>query len=298
MKTRLNYLQLLIMLISSITFIHCSTASHTSRGSLSEAMEKASDEHEGDRAIETEADVYDQYLEDEYNDFQETRNFANNEERKNEIKHTPNPPSPPQHFDPEEDKEYNTGYLGLKIGSGLLNSGDYTGIQNVNLYIAGHINKKTLLKIYLEYAWSPVSHTNQYAYSIKNSVRIISAGIEVKAYTTPPHTFMGLNMFLGVSFKNFMYWKYKNPIIIEETINGGYIDRDRITWDILSGNELYIGIGVNIAQFYDVNLGGYISPGLIFWDADTFHDFDNDVFKTFLYIKFGLVIEFKLHDFF
>ena len=184
--------------------------------------------------------------------------------------------------------------IGVKAGSGSLSGNEYSGIHFTELYLSIQADPKIFVRINLSYAYAPVSETHRYAHSIQNSVKLAGAGIEIYYYFTPPYTLMGYHVYAGIS-REYMYWKYRNAVIIEDTNGDELFYQDEIKWDLLGGFNLYTGTGLNLLQTSDIDLGVFITPGIIVWDPTTLNKFDNDVFKPFLYIKLGLMIGFNIN---
>jgi hypothetical protein len=73
-----------------------------------------------------------------------------------------------------------------------------------------------------------------------------------------------------------LYWSYENDILVDDRIVGS---------DGLYGFELLVGMGFNLAQFTNCQLGVELLPSIVMWDAYTDEGFDNDVFGTLFMLK-------------
>jgi hypothetical protein len=63
------------------------------------------------------------------------------------------------------------------------------------------------------------------------------------------------------------------------------VDDRSVGSDGLFGCELFGGMGFNLAQFPNYQLGVELLPSLVLWDAHTDEGFDNDVFGAFFMLK-------------
>ena len=173
-------------------------------------------------------------------------------------------------------------WVSLSGGSGLVDQTTYYGLSNATLRIGVNVDESTRIEFEGWVGWSPIQTTSQLSHSI-DGITILGAGIRGSWYLTPPYTFLGVYLFGGAGY-NYMMWSYKNALTSEgSTINNDAID----------GVDLYAGVGVNIVQTKNFQLGFEARPGVGVWIGPTSQGFDNDVFSPLWYVKFGPVLNFS-----
>ncbi len=168
------------------------------------------------------------------------------------------------------------GWFELSGGSGLLDQQTYYGLSSGKLAIAVDVQDRVRFGLELWGGWSPIQKTDTLSRSI-DGVTLLGAALRLDWYATPPYTFLGLYFFAGAGV-DFMLWSYKNPIISQGS---------SISSDALSGLDLFVGAGINIVQTKNFQLGFEVRPGFAVWIGQTSEGFDNNVFDPLLYVKFG-----------
>ncbi len=267
------------------TIAGCSSSSETRRGKLSDAMEKASEENKGDRKVPTEP-------------AQPTPVAVGNVETRL------NPTDTSVQSGPEQQKDITTDslrerpssrmWLGIRLGGGTLKAGDFEGIGEFGVSAGSYISDRFYGEVWGFFSSSTLIETAALNKSIKDGVIITGIGLEGKYFLTPSYTFLGPYLLLGMNFSH-MSWDYQNAITANKYDNSGnVIGTDRITSDALSGLDMFVGAGLHLFQFSGFHVGAELAPGLILWSNATSEGFDNDVFKTFFYLKFRVHINFGL----
>jgi len=144
-------------------------------------------------------------------------------------------------------------------------------------------------------AWAPIQHTSVLKQSLDGGITLLNLGLIYRWFSTPEHTFLGQYFTLGLKY-NYMIWSYKNPIWADTYDDWGNVTgTEKITYDRLSGFEFFSGIGFHILQVEEIQIGGEFSPGVIFWFGETSEGFENDVFSTFWYVKFKVLVNFRIN---
>ena len=115
-----------------------------------------------------------------------------------------------------------------------------------------------------------------------SSAALLNLGLRYKYFTTPHHTLFGHYFILGLSYTH-LSWSYENSIVV---------DGDLINNDSLDGIELFGGMGVNLLQTDNLQLGLEAIPSMTLWLAKTSEGFDNDVFDNFYTIKIRLTLRY------
>lgn len=272
--------QSLSILFSSIILAALSTGcfytSEVDRGSLSDAMDKASDENEGDR---------------------KTEEFAIREEEAEVVvdapvapstvsrdPHKPLPDSLQAQRDAQEIVQHTppseSSWLGFMLGSGALASSDLYGLRSGGITFGGYLDRTGYLEISLAFANAPVQQTSKLSHSLRGGINILGIGADLHGSFTPPHTFIGITYFGGVTL-DIMWWSYRNAI--QAPTYGGY---EEIDSDAVSGVDVHAGIAVTFWQLGATRLTFELVPGINFWAFDTFEGFDNDIFSPLPYVAF------------
>jgi hypothetical protein len=293
LKKMLFLLLHLILIFTLINFFSsCFSSNHNRRGSLSDAMDKASDDNE-DRQVDTEPDhepeiYYEEDNEDEYL-YQSFKNDSSNLH----DKYSDDQNSYPEII--EDDMESIPAWLSIQGGTGILKGKDYFGLNHFNLSLAANPVSHQRLALNAGFAWAPLQNTSVLKQSLDGGVILLNLGFNYNYYTTHEHTFLGQYFTFGFKY-NYMIWSYKNPILADYYDDwGNYDGTEEISNDGLSGFEFYSGVGFHILQVKGFQVGGEVSPGVIFWVWETTEGFENDVFSTFWYIKFKVLVNLKFN---
>ena len=268
------YISLFLMLVS------CTTSGRRS-GSLSDAMDKASDRYEDERTI---AAVKEPEQVEEEN---QSRDFISFEE-KNEYGSTD--------ISSTEDLSF-----GVQGGSGVLSSDSFYGITSFSLAIEQFYTEKRSAFIELGGFYSPLQTAesdefdpdDEIVKALKGGIFSLFAGIRLRYYTTPRHTLMGNYFGFGFGVHS-MFWNYKNELEINEyDESGSFTGTETINGDQLWGVDLNGSAGLNLVQAENFVLGIEFNPGVIIWWYETYEGFTNDVFEPFLYFKTSFNLMFK-----
>jgi len=306
---RLTLLSLLLSLFAMLLLDCSSSSHHRRRGKLSDAVEKASDEKEGDRKVDPEPEERrrDDYYEEreEYveevvavpvmvpfvvNEETGDTTFAVLSDAESETS------SPPQTVVSTEKQPKLPIWLSLSGGTGLLKQDEFYGLNHFDISIGTYFSQRGRVEILGGGGWAPIQETSYLGQSLKNSVQMLNIGLALKFYTTPRYTFLGQYFLFGLHY-TIMRWEYNNPILADVYDEYGYvIGTEEISVDFLDGIGLYGGIGLNLIQSAEFQLGGELSPGVIFWMPETHKGFENDVFDPFLYIKFSIILNIRIKD--
>ena len=279
-------LQHFLCLILIVYLSDCASSNHNRRGSLSDAMDKASDESE-DREVETEPDPDPEYYyeddEDEYivQSFSDDSSEQDYEQLQPEVVDT--------------DLESTPAWISIQGGTGAIKGKDYFGLNHFNFGFGGFIKSQHKMEFNAGFAWAPIQQTSVLKQSLDGGVTLLNLGLNYKWFTTREHTFLGQYFSFGFKY-NYMIWSYKNPIFADYYDDwGNYAGTEEISNDGLSGFEFYTGVGFHILQIEGFQIGGEVSPGVIFWVWETTEGFENDVFSSFWYVKFKVLVNFRIN---
>jgi hypothetical protein len=278
-------LLLCLLIASGLILQGCFGSQKHRSGKLSDAMEKSSDEHEGEREVDTQPNPEEEDDEGEFVigvDSEPAEYVATDSSAVNlsEI----------QSVDFIEGRKGN--WFTIAGGTGLLREENFYGLYHLNLAIGAFFAERHYIELLVGIDSAPVQESSLLSESLDDGVVLLHLDLGYKYYTTSKHTFMGLYLCGGLGYV-YMIWSYKNPFeAIAYDEYGDELGLEMISSDGMSGFELYAGLGLNIIQTEAFQLGGEILPGLILWSGETSEGFDNDVFDNFYYIKLSVFIRF------
>ncbi len=251
-------------------------------------MGAASNDNKGSRKVETHFDDDDDDYEDDDED--EEDQIYITEDTTSDFVTSVDDASPGLFSDSGD------GWFSLAGGTGLLGGEDFYGFNHLNLSFGGDISEEGRAEFSLGLGWAPVQKTSYLNQSIKDGILIANLSLQYKGFLTPPYTFMGSYFLIGGGYSH-LFWKYENSIQADEYDDyGNIIGTDTISNDSLGGLDLFCGLGFNIVQTKNFQLGGELVPGIIVWYWETVQGFDNDVFDPFGYVKFRLVLNFNTSE--
>lgn len=260
-----------VIFVIILFLISCSTTGRKA-GNLSEAMEKASDDHQGERKIEaTEATETDEENEEEFIQFSEFDDQTQTEMR------------------PLEDL-----WFGMQFGTGMLSTDSFYGVSTFSLTGNQFFGERKAFGFEIGAGYSPLQTTetaefdpaeDEIVQALDGGIFTLYGGFDLKFYLTPKKTFLGSYYSAGIKVQS-MFWSYKNQLVIEEYDDyGNYTGTDIIKNDQLWGLDINCAAALNYIQLKHLTLGIEFNPGIIIWGFETYQGFSNDVFLPFLYFK-------------
>ena len=253
--------------------ISCASTNRNA-GSLSDAMDKASDDHQGDRKITAVKDP------DMPEEEQQEEDFITFEERNDNGT--------------VQDEQLEGLSLGFSAGSGILSTESFYGMSAFSISLEQIFEEKRSAFIEAGGFYSPLQtvesdefdpETDKIVQALEGGIFSLYANVRIKFYTTPEHTFLG-NYFGAGAGVHSMFWSYRNELEINEyDENGNYTGTDTVKSDQLWGLDLNASAGLNVVQTDHFVMGIEFIPGVIIWGPETYQGFTNDVFAPFLYLK-------------
>lgn len=286
----------LIFLLLSAFLIQGCGVSGPRRGKLSEAMEKASDNYDGDRTVSSTENDEDEDEDESTPLFQpsterteylknrlETKDDSTNIDQENDI-----PEDPPL---PKKVK------AGVKWGIGYVGNEEFQTINHFHLTIGGYIEERKSLHFSIGLNLIDVNSDHKLSESIKNTIWVGELDLEYRGFITPDYTFFGNYFLAGIGY-NLMGWNYRNPIeAVTYDDYGNIEDTEEITSDALSGGNLYFGTGFNALQIKGFHLGVELVTGVYLWGLYTSQGFENDVYDLAMpYWKMRLNLDLPIFD--
>ncbi len=277
----------IVVFLSIFTYLYfsvhgCSHSHQRHRGKLSEAMEKASTDYEGDRRVSTPK-------QEEYHGPVFRPNTDDRENRMpDQIPDVPDPEPEDQKQEDELGFQYTEAsdkdvFFSLNGGTGIISGEEFYELKHFSFSFGKYSTENQRWELFGEIGWAPVQETSDLDKSIEDGIVLFTGGLNYKYFTTPRYTFLGQYFLLGIAL-NEMFWQYENPIIVE--------DDERIHSDHITGLELTAGVGVHIAQTKHFQIGAEVLPNIILWSFYTNEGFTNDVFGPFGSVKFRVTFTF------
>ncbi|MDC7219643.1 MAG: hypothetical protein PQJ59_06865 [Spirochaetales bacterium] len=249
---------LIISFLTALLLITgCTTSSSHNRGSLSDAMDKARDDHEGSREVDDDPDPWWESDNNEKNRPREepdTGEYVSSEPYEGEI------------------------FFTLRY-AGSLDGTPYFDRQN-GMELALGLSDDTPVDVYpfvgIHGLGTDKSH--DLYQSIGSGALLLNAGVDVRYYIFNNQTFF--SPYLGGRIGAiYMTWSYENPL------TDGY---DTIASDALGGLSLGAIAGVDLIQTDFMRLGAFIMPTAYLFGGETTQGFENDYFEAQGMVRFGL----------
>ncbi|MEJ2037504.1 MAG: hypothetical protein P8X55_01035 [Desulfosarcinaceae bacterium] len=259
---------LLSILVVLATAAGCTGPRHTK---LSESAEKASDDHKGDRVVESGRQPHPH----PWHHHRPADAGAMDEALAQETQPAGTTPS----ASPQGSRE--PGVFALGAGYGLIKGEDFYQLNQIDLSLGGYLDEKNRLEGFLGYGQALIDETSDLHRSIKDA-SILSIGMRYKYFTTPRYTFLGHYFTLGLAYSK-LSWSYENAV---------FLDGREIGHDSLLGMELFAGMGLHLVQTEHIQLGIEVLPSMTLWSAYTDEGFDNDVFGPLYMLKLRLTLSF------
>jgi hypothetical protein len=259
-----------VLILCSSVFISCASSGRHA-GKLSDAMEKASDDHEGSRKVEAVRNVEPEEEDKEENFI----TFEKSEKTDDELK-------------------LKDIWLGISAGSGIMSTKSFYGVSSFSLHANTYIKGGRSLCFDLGGDYSPLQTTQSADYdpnedpvanALDGGVLTLFAGLNARYYTTSQKTFLGNYFSAGIKVRS-MFWSYKNPLIVAEyDENDVYLGSVTVTSDQIWGFDINCAAALNFMQTQHLIAGVELNPGVVIWGFGTREGFENDIFAPFFYLK-------------
>ncbi len=270
-NTRNFFLLLIVVFLIGCDFVDTEPVrKRRSRGGLSGAAKKASDDYSGERVVE-----------EEYK-----------REKKNHHRH---------HNDCDEDEENETTtstvdtslpiesiFIKPYYSNGIMTLNSQTDYMKFGLDFGMNMEKNSVA---FDIGMGPVNllSSNKLTDGFKKDMFKIDLNIGMRKPFTSDHTFLGGHFLFGGGLSILSY-RFKNSLKVEDYEG----DLETINSDFLTGINIYTGLGGLIFNPEKTKISLDIQAGVILWNETTFQDFENDVFdpSAYLLFKFGPLFEF------
>ena len=272
MKYKLCFLliSIIIFLLIGCDYVDAEpTRKRRSRGSLSNAARKASDDYTGERVVEEE------YKRDKKKHLRHNRDCDNEEENID--------------ADSNVDTEISAESFFVKpyVTNGVMTLNSQTDYMKFGLDFGANLDDCSVV---FDIGMGPVNllSSNKLTSGFKKDMFKLDLNIGMSKPFTSNHTFFGGHFLFGGGLSILSY-RFKNSLKVED-FEG---DTEKITSDFITGVNIYTGLGGLIFNPEKAKLSLDILAGVILWSDTTFQDFDNDVFdpSAYLMLKLGFLFE-------
>ncbi len=276
-----------VLILSGFVFMTTiQGAPGASARNLSQAMEKAAEEDENDRIIDSPEAHH--HHDHDHHDHHNHHScgfwyfigdilFPDNDE---EYATEPQQTGPTLQNADTEQEENLPAAVSISGGSGIFKGDDFYPMVHLDVSFGGYFSRKTRPELYLGLGFADIDESELLDNAIRGSVKFFTAGLRIKKYTTPLDQSVG-HYFVGGLAYTAMSWRYENEI---------YVDGDTVEHDGISGLEAFCGMGFHLAQTRRTQIGLEVLPTVIWWSSETDKGFDNDVFGDPLMLKVRLVV--------
>lgn len=276
--------RIILLLVLAVIIQGCSTGSRAHRGKLSDAMERASTDYEGERRMpEPESSPEPDW------DFDSVLIFGDEDDEPCVGDNCPEPGSDSTDADPEvhgpplPPVPAPVWFFGFSGGVGPMKSEDFDPMTRAGIFAGTYIGSHLRWELHIGGSWAPIQDTSELDKSLKDGVFLFNAGLDLKAFLASRKVFLTPYIIFGAAY-NHMWWNYENPIIT--------FDGETIHGDNLEGYEIHAGAGLQLAQTNHFQVGAEVVPSLIIWEGATGRGFENDVFDPFYLLMFRATVTF------
>lgn len=252
-----------IILLFMLTVSACATVEPPYRGKLSDAMEVAADDFNGDRRLPV----------------PESRSSVESETDAAANLELMGSASPAVAETSQSDPEVWYRNIMISRGLGRAFGGDYQDHSSVQLSAAGENQQSMQYEVYVGYEEVSLRTNSSLYPSIKGNLDILTAGMKLKHYYKP-HSERVRPYLSGGAGGAYMIWSYRNPFT---TTNGDIINSDN-----LSGFTLRVAAGIEYKPVKFMSLFAEASPKIHLWNERTGKGYDNDEFNTMFLAAFSL----------
>lgn len=275
-KSRRMVLFMAVTGISVFLYASCSTTPSEYRGSLSDAMDKAKDDHEGDRSVP--------------DGTREPDNPWQEEPRKK----VPGRQPAGGNGSYEEPSDTDTGYapstagptdfwVGFRGGNGLSPNNEMEPLSDGEIFAGGEASPAFEFDVFAGYKAVRAVSGSSLDESIEDSLLFLKAGFEGRFSPLPDLRFMSPYLSAGIG-GFYMGWNFRNALTAgDETISS----------DSVTGLLMNVGVGVYPVKLDRFRLGVSLVPETCLFGPVTGEGFDNDYFDAFNSVKVMVEIAVK-----
>ena len=283
-QKRKQHILILIIIVFIFTMVTgCASSGKSRRGKLSGAMGKASspnlNKDRSSRSSSSDNSKFIKFLSAAINS--EDSTYENNNSAKSRVRKSSSVTYAKDVF------------WGVAIDSAdFMNKEDFHNMTVLNIIFGAYGTDYSRVEISGGLGDTQIKRTSPLNDSMKDHIQVLTAGMNMKRFLTPKHTFFGAYLSGGFNY-NRIFWRYENPI---------QPDGENVTIhrDDLEGIDFYLGAGINLIQIQPnrqynrkgFQLGIEALPTFTVWGNQTYEGFENDVFGSFRSVKLRVVSTF------
>jgi len=264
-KTRESVFFLAALCIVAVFLSSCSTTPTEYRGSLSDAMDKSKDDHEGDRSVP------DGTREPAYPERQPSGGNSPYDEPSDTGAY-PASTAGPSDF-----------WLGFRGGNGLYRDNSMEPLSDGDVLAGAEASPRLEFDLYAGYKAARAVAGSSLDESIKDPLLFLKAGIEGRVSPFPDWLFMSPYLSAGMG-GFYMGWNFRNALTAGD---------ETITTDSVTGFLMHVGAGIYPVRLDRFRLGVSIVPETCLFGPVTNEGFDNDYFGSFNSVKVMVEIAVK-----
>lgn len=254
---------LCVLLMICCIIISCSVNKESSsKGSLKEAAKKAKEKDPAQRVIKPETSTH------------HHKPNKDDEEEEDEIIEE-------EVKGPEVYKSNLIFFYGINNCTGS----QFQSFDRFGIGAEARFENNSGMKILFSYNHYDIQKYNDLNQSLRSMEYLAMTMIGSK-YLTDPINDLSLNVQAGIGL-TYNRWIYKYPLIMEDTGR-------EIKCDYLPGLEFSTGLRLGFFQNKKHSLGVILDTGCILFDDVTIENFDNDLFKTHLFLGLSFEYLFEL----
>ncbi len=236
--------------------ISCETTSTRNRGSLSDAMEAARDDHEGDR------DVPDERRDDGIFWHRDRDRDRNRDRYRDDEAETD------QGAAVGPSLEFTDLTFGVRGGPSLADGSDIVTNSDGDIFVGASVGDRWVLDLYAGFKVAAPEEGSDLDASVRDPIVFLKAGAEGRFSPFPKAAYLSPYLLGGIG-GYVMVWSFENPLE-----SGGETIED----DSLGGLLLSAGVGIDLVRAKKFRAGiGLIGDSYLF-GAVTSRGFTNDVF--------------------
>lgn len=258
-----------LALLAALTLLSCASSPERSRGSLSDAMDKARDDNEGSRGVPDSPSRDDDPWGDDSRDSSRDRGHGRNDDSGGGYGDSGSADAPITLGDGTEGLCF-----GVRGAWDLASSEPWAAPLDLDLLLGVSGDEGEVVG-YAGLRVVDPAETSAFAASIDDSAGILRAGVEFRWFPLPSLEYLSPHIELGLGGFTMM-WTYRNALTAgDETIAG----------DSLGGLHVSAGAGISLARWSRAEFGvRLVTEAYLFGDT-TGEGFVNDFFSPLGVVK-------------
>jgi hypothetical protein len=176
-------------------------------------------------------------------------------------------------YRPEPESRYL--WLGIGYASGIGNSVDVYGVQELLVTCGGFTEKSYWMQYFGSYMHMPIQRTTKPSFPIKDGLSLVLAGVELRSYA--PEDYLAISNYYSIGAGlGYAYWNYSAPMGLAVPAN---------SYEFTFCGDFHFGLGFILGRSEVINSDIYFTPGVVLFLLNTVHDYPNTIFAPIVYLK-------------